>query len=188
MAWYFLLLVGLALLRIVELRISHRHQKRLLAENGRLIMEPIYPVMVITHVMLFLGSAVEVWGLERAFLPLLGWPMMCLLAVCLIGRVWVWRSLGEQWSTQVMASMRPVVDTGPYRYVRHPNYTIVIVEMFVIPLIHTAYLTACLCSVLNGFVLCARIRVEEAVLSSRPDYVVKMAKKPRFLPVCGGGR
>lgn len=186
MSWYFLLLASLALLRMIELRVSRRHQERLLAENGRLIVEPVYPVMVAVHTMLFFGSAAEVWWLERAFLPLLGWAMMFLLAVCLIGRIWVWRSLGEQWSAHVVASTRPIVDTGPYRYVRHPNYAIVIVEMFVIPLIHTAYLTALICSTLNAYVLRSRIHMEEASLFTRPDYAVKMAKKPRFLPACGG--
>jgi methyltransferase len=188
MSWYFLLLMSLALLRMMELRISRRHQVRLVAENGRLLTEPVYPMMVAVHTMLFLGSVVEVWWLERAFLPPLGWTMMFLLAACIIGRIWMWRSLGEQWSTHVVASTRPIVDAGPYHYVRHPNYTIVIVEMFAIPLIHTAYLTALTCSVLNGFVLRARIRVEEAMLFSRPDYAAKMANKPRFLPTCGGER
>jgi methyltransferase len=114
--------------------------------------------------------------------------MLCLLTVCVAGRIWVWRSLGEQWDTQVVASTRPIVATGPYRYVRHPNYTIVIVEMFALPLTHTAYLTAWVCSVMNAFVLYARIQLEEAALCSRPDYASKMAGKPRFLPARGRGR
>lgn len=188
MLWYFALLLGFALLRFGELAVSHRHQARLLQEGGRRITEPTYPFMVAVHAGLFLGSAVEVWWLERAFIPLLGYLMLFLIAVCIVGRIWVWRSLGEQWNTQVVASTRPIVDTGPYRYVRHPNYTIVIVEMFALPLTHTAYLTAFVCSMLNAFVLCARIHLEESVLFSQSDYVVKMASKPRFLPTRGGGR
>src|SRR5512147_2458393 len=110
MRWYFLLLGSLALLRIMELRISRLHQERLLAEDGRLMTEPVYPVMVIVHTMLLLGSAAEVWWLGRAFIPLLGWTMMFLLTACISGRIWVWRSLGEQWSTHVVASTRPIVD------------------------------------------------------------------------------
>lgn len=144
--------------------------------------------MVVVHGSLFLGSAMEVWWFERAYVPPLGWTMLVLLVGCLAGRVWVWRSLGEQWNTQVVASTRPTVATGPYRYVRHPNYTIVIVEMLALPLTHTAYLTALVCSVLNAFVLHARIQLEEAVLFSRSDYAAQMADKPRFLPALGGGR
>jgi methyltransferase len=188
MLWYFALLLGFASLRVTELVVSHRHQSQLLEEGGRRIAEPTYPLMVAVHLSLFLGSAVEVWWLERTFIPLLGWSMCLLLVLCLVGRIWVWRSLGEQWNTQVMASTRPIVDTGPYRYARHPNYTIVIVEMFALPLTHTAYLTAFVCSVINAVVLHARIQLEEAVLFSRPDYAIKMARKPRFFPVHSGRR
>jgi methyltransferase len=188
MSWYFALLLGFTSLRVTELVVSHRHQSRLLEEGGRRIAEPTYPLMVAVHTSLFLGSAAEVWWLERAFIPLLGWIMLFLLATCVAGRVWVWRSLGEQWNTQVVASTRPIVATGPYRYVRHPNYTIVIIEMFALPLTHTAYLTAFVCSVMNAFVLHARIQLEETMLFSRPDYAGKMAGKPRFLPARGGGR
>jgi len=114
--------------------------------------------------------------------------MVLLLGLCLAGRIWVWQSLGEQWNTQIVASTRPIVDTGPYRYVRHPNYTIVIIEMFTVPLVYSAYLTALICSLLNAFVLRSRIQREEAALLIRPDYVAHMASKPRFLPACGGSR
>jgi methyltransferase len=91
--------------------------------------------------------------------------------------------LGEQWNVQIMTSARSIVDTGPYRYVRHPNYTIVIVEMFALPLVHSAYVTALVCSVTNAFVLRERIRREEAALLMRPEYLTKMSTKPRFLPL-----
>jgi methyltransferase len=143
--------------------------------------------MVFTHVSVFVVSALEVWLGQRPFIPLLGWSMLILLGLCLSGRVWVSRSLGEQWNVQIVTSEHPIVDTGPYRYVRHPNYTIVIIEMFALPLVHSAYLTALACSVLNTIVLRVRIQREEAALFMRPDYSVKMASKPRFFPTCGGG-
>ena len=188
MYWYFILLLSFALLRLAELRISSRHQAHLLATGGEKIAEPLYPLMVFAHVSVFVVSALEVWLEQRPFIPLLGWSMLILLGLCLSGRVWVWRSLGEQWNMQIITSERPIVDTGPYRYVRHPNYTIVIIEMFALPLVHTAYLTAFACSILNAFVLRARIQREEAALFTRPDYVAHMAGKPRFLPTCLGGR
>src|SRR5206468_1434758 len=110
--------------RLVELGVSLRHQTRLLAEGAEKVPEPFYPLMVGIHAGLFIASGLEVWLCERPFVPLLGWSMLTLLGLCLAGRVWVWRSLGEQWNVQIVVSARPVVDTGPYRYVRHPNYTI----------------------------------------------------------------
>jgi methyltransferase len=186
--WYLALLFGFALLRLVELRFSLRHQARLLADGGRKVPEPLYPLMVCTHAGLFVASALEVRLLGRPFVPLLGWPMLILLAACLAGRVWVWRSLGEQWNVQIVVSTRSLVDCGPYRYVRHPNYTIVISEIFALPLVHSAYLTALVFSALNAGVLWQRILYEEAALSVRPDYLAKLGTKPRFLPALSRGR
>ncbi|MBM4255721.1 MAG: hypothetical protein FJ147_07470 [Deltaproteobacteria bacterium] len=180
--WYLLLLAGFASLRLVELWISTHHQTRLFAEGATKAREPVYPVMVGVHVALFVGSAVETIVCQRPFISWLGGPMLVLLALCLLGRVWVWRSLGEQWNVQIVTSSRPIVDTGPYRYVRHPNYTIVIVEMLALPLVHTAYLTALVCSAVNALVLRERIRREEAALFTRQEYAAKMAMKPRLLP------
>jgi methyltransferase len=180
--WYFALLVGVALLRVVELRLSRRHQVRLLATGGKKVAEPLYPLMVVLHAGLFVASALEVWLYRRPFVLGLGLPMLGLLGLCLAGRVWVWWSLGEQWNVQILVSTQPVVDWGPYRYVRHPNYSIVIVEMLALPLVHSAYLTAAVSSALNAAVLWQRIRCEEAALGTRPEYMAKMGAKPRFLP------
>jgi len=180
--WYFALLGAVALLRVAELRLSRRHQIRLLATGGKKVAEPFYPLMVVLHAGLFVASALEVWLCQRPFVPVLGFPMLGLLGLCLAGRIWVWRSLGEQWNAQVVVSTQPVVDWGPYRYVRHPNYCIVIVEMGALPLVHSAYLTAVIFSALNAAILRQRIRREEAALLTRPEYLAKMGTKPRFLP------
>ena len=180
--WYFALLVGVAFLRVAELWFSRRHQVRLLAAGGKKVAEPCYPLMVVVHAGLFVASALEVWLYQRPFVPALGLPMLSLLALCLAGRIWVWHSLGEQWNVQVVISTQPVVDWGPYRYVRHPNYCIVIVEMFALPLVHSAFLTALVFSVLNATILWQRIRREEAALLTRSEYRAKMGLKPRFLP------
>ena len=186
--WYLVLLAGFAFLRLAELWFSRRHQNRLFASGGRKVPEPLYPLLVAIHTGLFAGSALEVWLCKRPFVPMLGWPMLTLVGLCLAARIWVWRSLGEQWNVQIVISTRPVVDWGPYRYVRHPNYSIVIIELFALPLIHSAYLTALVCSMLNTVVLWQRIRREEAALFVRPEYAAKMGTKPRFLPALVRGR
>src|SRR5712691_5350816 len=180
--WYFALLVAVALLRVAELQLSRRYQVRLLASGGKKIAEPLYLLMVVLHAGLFVASGLEVWLCQRPFVPVLGLPMLGLLGLCLAGRIWVWRSLGEQWNVQIVVSPQPVVDWGPYRYVRHPNYCIVIVEMGAPPLVHSAYLTAVIFSALNAAMLRQRIRREEAALLTRPEYLAKMGTKPRFLP------
>ena len=75
----------------------------------------------------------------------------------------------------------PVVG-GPYRYVRHPNYLAVVVEVAALPLVHTAWWTAVFFSVANAFVLRQRIRAEEAALDEASDYRERLGEKPRFFP------
>ena len=91
--------------------------------------------------------------------------------------------MGQHWNVQIMNSTGlGVVTSGPFRFVRHPNYAAVFVELVSLPLIHTAWLTALLgCA---GFVatIYQRIALEEGVLFANPAYRTAMAGKPRFFP------
>ena len=98
-------------------------------------------------------------------------------------RWWVIRTLGEHWNVQVMDSTKlGVITTGPFRYVRHPNYAAVFVEMIALPLIHTAWITALAGAIAHVLVLALRLSTEERVLFANPDYAAAMSSKPRFLP------
>ncbi|HXT21632.1 MAG TPA: isoprenylcysteine carboxylmethyltransferase family protein, partial [Thermoanaerobaculia bacterium] len=80
-------------------------------------------------------------------------------------RYWVIATLGERWTTRVLVLPNaPLVAGGPYRWLRHPNYLAVAVEVFALPLVHTAWLTALVCGAANLAVLALRIRVENAAL------------------------
>ena len=107
--------------------------------------------------------------------------MLFLLATAL--RWWVIRTLGAHWNVEVMASgPLGVVTSGPFRWVRHPNYLGVFVELVSLPLIHTAWITALAAAVGNAWVLQHRLRIEEPVLDANPTYRRDMSWKPRFLP------
>jgi methyltransferase len=98
-------------------------------------------------------------------------------------RWWVIRTLAGHWNVEVMASSRVgVVTSGPYRWVRHPNYVAVVIEMFSLPMIHTAWITALAGTLANMEILRRRLRVEEGVLMADPSYRSAMGEKPRFLP------
>src|SRR2546429_8568573 len=97
--------------------------------------------MVVVHTGVLVSAALEVVLLHRPFLPLLGATMLALFSASNLMRFWVVRTLGDLWSVQVMDSTRiGVVTTGPFRFVRHPNYTAGILEMISLPLIHTAWI------------------------------------------------
>lgn len=180
---FLLLLLVVAALRIVELRISKRHQKDMKAQGAAKAKDPIFPVMAMFHTLVLIGAAVEVVFLHRPFLPALAFPMIALFILANIVRWWVIRTLGQHWNVEVMDSTSlGVITTGPFRYVRHPNYAAVFVEMIALPLIHTAGITALAGAIAHVAVLSVRLSAEERVLFADPAYSAAMSSKPRFLP------
>jgi methyltransferase len=180
---YLALLLLVALLRLVELRISKRHQVNMVARGAAKVDEPKFRWMVVLHTVVLLGAALEVVFLHRPFLPILASVMFLVFLAANAMRWWVIRTLGEHWNVQVMDSTRlGVVTTGPFRFVRHPNYAAVFAEMLALPLIHTAWITAIAGSLAHIAVLAQRLSTEERVLFANPDYRAAMSGKPRFLP------
>jgi methyltransferase len=177
------LLLAVALLRFVELRISRRHQQGMVARGAAKVAEPKFRWMVLLHTAVLAGAAVEVILLRRPFLPWLAVPMFSIFLAANAVRWWVIRTLGEHWNVQVMDSTRlGVVTSGPFRYVRHPNYAAVFAEMLALPLIHTAWITAAAGAIAHMGVLAQRLSTEERVLFASPEYRAAMTGKPRFLP------
>ena len=180
---YLLLLALVAAGRLAELRISRRHQVQMALNGIAKRIDPRFRWMVALHVGLLAGSALEVVALHRPFLPKLGAAMGLLFLLATALRWWAIRTLGTHWNVEVMVSTSlGVVSTGPYRWVRHPNYVAVFVEMAALPLIHTAWITALAGTAANAWILRHRIALEESMLQSDPRYSAAMAGKPRFLP------
>jgi methyltransferase len=180
---YLALLASVGVLRLVELGISRGHQERMLTQGAVRVREPHFKWIVVVHTGVVVGAALEVVLLHRPFLPLLAAPMFALFLASNLMRFWVVRTLGDLWSVEVMDSTRiGVVTKGPFRFVRHPNYTGVILEMISLPLIHTAWITALATSAAYSVTLSLRIRTEERVLMANPEYRAAMGHKPRFLP------
>ena len=180
----FLGLLGtVALLRGVELRRSRKNQRALEAWNVRKAPDPYFSWMVLLHASVLTGAAVEVVLGDRPFIPALAMPAGALFIAANGLRWWVIRTLGVHWNVQVMDSAPlGVVTGGPFRFVRHPNYLAVFVELAALPLVHTAWLTALVGSIAHTWVLSRRLAVEERVLLAHADYRAAMAHKPRFLP------
>lgn len=174
--------------RLLELRVAKRNLRDLLARGGVEVAPEHYRWMVLLHTLFLLAGPLEVWLLDRLFLPWLGIPMLLLVVLAAGLRLWVIRTLDGRWTTRivVLPQVTPVTG-GPYRFLRHPNYLAVITEMLALPLIHTAWLTAAVFSLLNAWLLRVRIRAEEEGLSRLSDYDAAFADRPRLLPG-GGGR
>jgi methyltransferase len=162
---YLVLLLAVAVERVVELVISRRHERALRARGAREAGGGHYPLMVAVHVLTLAAAAVEVTHHPRPFLPWLGVPMLALVAATMALRYWVIATLGERWTTRVLVLPEaPLVTGGPFRFLRHPNYLAVALEMFALPLVHTAWWTALVLGTANLGVLALRIRAEDAAL------------------------
>lgn len=164
----FVLLTGVE--RVVELVISKRNAAWALARGGVESGRGHFPAMVALHTGLLVGAIAEVWLLGRPFIEPLGWPMLVLALLCQAGRYWVIASLGRQWNTRVVVVPgMPLSRRGPYRFewLRHPNYVIVAVEGVALPLVHSAWITALVFTVLNAILLLGfRIPAEDRALKA----------------------
>jgi methyltransferase len=180
---YLTLLAMVGIGRLAELRISRRNQRQLEKQGVRKLSEPHFRWMVLLHGGVLAGAAVEVTMLHRPLIPALAIPMAVLFVLANILRWWVMGSLAEHWNVEVMASSRVgVVTSGPYRWIRHPNYVAVVMELFALPMMHTAWITALAGTAANLEILRRRLDVEEDVLMADATYRATMGIKPRFLP------
>ncbi|MGI9125566.1 MAG: isoprenylcysteine carboxyl methyltransferase family protein, partial [Mycobacterium sp.] len=152
--WYLLLIVAVAAERVAELVVSQRNLAWSRARGGVEFGAGHYPAMVALHTGLLVGCLAEVYLLHRPFLPWLGWPMLAIVIAAQVLRWWCITTLGHQWNTRVVIVPGAArVTGGPYRLVNHPNYVAVVAEGFALPLVHTAWLTALIFTVLNGVLL-----------------------------------
>ena len=164
--WVFTGLVALlALQRIYELRLSGRHEAVIRSQGGREHAAWQVGAMKALHASWFIAMLVEVHGLHRSFLPGLSLLALVTLLAGQSLRYAAIRSLGWRWTVNVMTLPGlPLVRNGIYRYLRHPNYLGVVLEILAVPLLHSAYVTAFVFSLANMILLSARIRAEDCAL------------------------
>ncbi|MEV6211988.1 isoprenylcysteine carboxyl methyltransferase family protein [Kitasatospora sp. NPDC051914] len=165
MPWYTLLVLLVAAERLAELAVARRNAAWSLARGGTEHGRGHYPPMVLLHKALLVGCLLEPVLADRPFTPALGVPMLLVVVAAQGLRWWCIASLGPRWNTRVIVVPGlPLVTRGPYRWLRHPNYLAVMAEGAALPLVHSAWVTASAFTVLNLWLLGARIRCEEAAL------------------------
>jgi methyltransferase len=185
---FFLVLVGaVGACRLIELRLSKRHQRALAAGGAGVMPERVFPAMVALHTGILVAAVIETLLLDRPFTAALGIPALVLVLLANALRFWVIRTLGVHWNVRVVPSMPlGVVTSGPYRFVRHPNYVAVFVELAALPLVHGAYLTAVAGALLHVAILHRRVVLEESMLMADEAYRRAFGDKPRFIPSRAG--
>ncbi len=161
------LVLAVGLERLAELVVAKRNQAWSLQQGGREVGGGHYPFMVVLHTGLLAGCLVEVWVAGRPFTPALGWPMLGIVLASQALRWWCITTLGRQWNTRIIVVPHlPLVTGGPYRFLPHPNYVAVVAEGLALPLVHDAWITAVVFTVLNAVLLRVRIRAENAALAT----------------------
>jgi methyltransferase len=160
-----ILAVGLvALQRLLELRLSRRNERILRARGAVERGQNHFPLMVGLHVLWLLSTLVE--GILRGFVPAY-WPVpLALFLLVQPLRYWAIFSLDEHWNTRILVVPgAELVRRGPYKYLKHPNYVVVAVEILTFPLIFGAWITALVFSMLNAALFYVRIREENRALA-----------------------
>ena len=176
-------LFALVLQRLLEMRRSRRNTERIKAAGGYEHAAEHYKWMILLHATWFLCMVAEVAVLNAEMIPWLAVVAGIGVVAGQLLRLAAIRTLGERWTTRIMiVPNAPVISDGLYRYIRHPNYLGVILEIACVPLMHGAYRTAALFSVLNGALLWVRIKAEEEALSAENNYAASLGDRGRFVP------
>ena len=182
-ALYLAFLAALGLERHFERRLSRRNAAWAFARGGVEAGRRHFRAMQLLHAGFLAACALEVVALRRPFDPAVGFPMLALALAAQALRYWSIASLGRHWNVRVIVVPgAPAVVRGPYRFLRHPNYVAVALELFAVPLVHGAWLTALLFSAANGWLLAVRIRCEERALAEHCDYEARLGGARRFVP------
>lgn len=156
-----LLLVFVTLQRLAELVWNRSNERGLRARGAVEAGRKHYPVMVVLH-----GAwlvALWIFGWDRP----LQWAWVGAYAALQFGRAWVLATLGRRWTTRVFVIPgESLVRRGPYRFVSHPNYLVVALEIFVLPLAFGLWGVALVFGLANLALLAWRIQVENQALQA----------------------
>lgn len=159
-------LLFVVLQRLGELAWAARNTRRLLARGAVEIGAKHYPLFVLLHASWLVAIAVTV----PADTPP-NWFLLGIFALLQLLRVWVVATLGPYWTTRIITlADAPLVRHGPFRFMRHPNYAVVVAEIAVLPLAFGAWPIALIWSIANALLLRHRIQVENAALQSRRQF------------------
>ncbi|MEM8780266.1 MAG: isoprenylcysteine carboxylmethyltransferase family protein [Cyanobacteria bacterium P01_G01_bin.49] len=182
--WLFVgIVIFVILQRLFELRISKRNKSEILVQGGQEYSDNLLGVVKILQISWWVAMIVEVWYFERLFTAAIAIVGLLATIAGQVLRYLSMQALGTRWTLSIMTIPgSSLVNQGVYRYLRHPNWLGVILEIAGLPLIHNAYLTSIVFTVANGLLISQRIMSEEEVLNKNNCYEQVFADCPRFIP------
>jgi methyltransferase len=179
---FILLLSFIVLQRIIELYIAKGNEKWMIQQGAVEFGQRHYKYMVLLHVLFIIFLSAETLIINRGISP--AWPVfLSLFCLAQAVRIWVITSLGKFWNTKILVLPDTnVIRKGPYRYLKHPNYLVVALELISVPLLFNSFFTALLFTVLNILMLKIRIPLEEKALNTLTEYDETFQNCRRFIP------
>lgn len=174
---FYIILSIVIIQRLLELVIAKRNEKNMRAQGAYEVGASHYPLMILLHVSFFISLLIEVNIFNLTPSPL--FLLFLVMFLCVQGlRIWCLTSLGSFWNTKIIVLPGAhVVTKGPYKYLRHPNYLVVSMEIALLPLMFEAYFTAICFTILNAIMLSIRIPTEERALKEATNYEQYMQHK-----------
>jgi len=178
---YLILLAMLVVERIFELNLAGRNARRAFDRGAIEVGQAHYRVMVAFHALFIVSCAVEAAFFPHTLPSIVAWialfAEMCAQAL----RYWAVSTLGDRWNTRIVVTPdREPVTTGPYRFMRHPNYLAVVIEIAAVPMIGGAIFTAIAFSIGDALILAVRIPAEERAMGVQ--YADALGARRRFIP------
>jgi methyltransferase len=178
---YLVVLVLIAGERLFELFLSQRNARLAFARGAVEAKQKHYILMVAFHSLFLISCATESLLEHRSFPPAVAWVALGLTIFAQTLRYTAVWTLGDRWNTKIIVVPgEPPVTSGVYRWLRHPNYLAVVLEIAAIPMIRAAWITALVFSLLNLPLMAVRISVEESALGEA--YAKAFASRSRFIP------
>ena len=165
MTFFIIFIIFLLLQRLFELYIAKRNEKWMLERGAVEFGQVHYKWFVLMHILFFISIITEVVFHSFQQEINISWIFVWLFIMMQLARIWCIGSLGRFWNTKIIVLENVIlIKKGPYRWVRHPNYIIVLIELFVIPFMFHAYFTAIIFPTLHILLLMVRIPEEEKAL------------------------
>jgi len=155
------ILALVTLSRLVELTIARANTRRLIAAGGQEVAPGHYTLIVALHA----AWLAALWWLAPG--RTVNLPVLALFGLVEVARIWVLQTLGPRWTTRIIVVPgETLVSRGPYKYLNHPNYAVVVGEIALLPLVFGLWRIAVIFSLLNAALLTVRIRAENEALSA----------------------
>jgi methyltransferase len=179
-----IIVVMIFLRHLFLLQLSQQHIKILIAQGGRMHgSKSLKTANMILKLGWFVSMSIEVWWLNSPFIPLLSGAALVAVVTAQVLRQLSMEALGVRWTFPIITLPRSsVVESGIYRYLRHPNWLGVLIEIGAVPLLHGAYFSAIFFTLANALVIHQRIQEEEDALRKDTNYDEIFANRPWFIP------